>query len=59
MPYEMLEDVEQILAPGYKDLNTVDDHDIEHSPEPNKAIALRTCSVSGKKFRCMTPHPSL
>jgi hypothetical protein len=30
----------------------------EQPPDPGKRVTLRTCSVSGKEFRCMTPLPS-
>jgi hypothetical protein len=30
----------------------------EHPPEPGKPVTLRTCSVSGQEFGCMTTHPS-
>jgi hypothetical protein len=31
---------------------------IGRPPDPDKPAALRTCSVSGKEFGCMTARPS-
>jgi hypothetical protein len=37
---------------------TVDKPRIGHPPSPHKPVVLRTCSVSGKEFVCMTARPS-
>jgi hypothetical protein len=39
-------------------LYTVDSPQIGHPPDPEKPVALRTCSVSGKDFGCMAARPS-
>jgi hypothetical protein len=36
---------------------TVDCPEIGHAPDPDNPVALRTCSVSGTEFGCMTARP--
>jgi hypothetical protein len=47
----------RILLINWSQMCMVDSPQIGHSPILDKPLTVRTCSESGKKFRCLTARP--
>jgi hypothetical protein len=48
---------EHLLRQRRSEPNSDSPH-IGHPPDPDNSVAVRTLSISGKEFQCMTPRPS-